>query len=852
MTSGSYGQPCLKDQLVAMVLAALCSILFLGKAVGPGVALLPFPPEALDPWRDDAAARGAKLDTFLVGNSSMGDKYGQSLAWDRIQQDALGEAHLPLWTRSIGGGSPFVPQMSQVYQPWNLLLLLVPALGAYGIWFFLHQTLFGWFAYRFLRRIGCGHAAGLIGVVAVVLGMWMQARVHHNVIVTAALPLFPMLSCAHELVTRGGGREKVGALGIWAGLAWLSSFPAVALQSCALVFAYAIVCAAALPRGERRAPLLRVALGFALGAVMAMAQLIPMAIAGATTSRGDAPREVLLGWLENRALQPAHLLLGLWPDLLHWPSDHFYGRIDSVHYSWASLWLTPGIMTQQHNFPETAWSIGIAPLFLALTGVRAHPRREAVFFATVAMLGFALALALPGVFEIAGLLRVEKLAGDVRRFLFLPAMALPVLAALGTQHWLARGAGKTVPALVAALAFGSLALFVTQARSETDFAEQWATRLAPIHGATVQMFHDKLREFPTEALANAEHLRTTLLRAGIVAALTLILLLGRWQRLSPALLVALTAGELWHAGRGTIVPVEIERLAPPKILAPLLALQDRGSGDPVRFQRLCAPEDRAGKPPLLMPNLGAFLGIEDLAAYNPQPPRRMEELALALEPDALGKASVVAGGAGVDMLREPKTLTHPLLDLLGCRFVLSGATLAEVPNGIRDATPKGYVGKCRLYERTTVLPWATLATRARIVENKAQRIELLGDRTRDFANEVILEDRTLPLPSGDGPARFEVLRKQIEQERVILRVKSDRPGWLRLADSYDPGWTGHLDGKTCEIRIADHHLRAIWLPPGEHTVEMRYDAPLVKMPRHLSLVALAACLVLVFSRRRTA
>ena len=81
--------------------------------------------------------------------------------------------------------------MSQVYQPWNLLLLAVPALGAYGIWFLLHQILFGFFAYRFVRKIGSSHVAGLVAVVSVVLGLCavLVARITGMMVGDARFPL---------------------------------------------------------------------------------------------------------------------------------------------------------------------------------------------------------------------------------------------------------------------------------------------------------------------------------------------------------------------------------------------------------------------------------------------------------------------------------------------------------------------------------------------------------------------------------------------------------------------------------------------------------------------------------------
>ena len=197
----SYTPPPAGQQLQAIVLAVLCSLLFLGTAVLPTNCLVPYPPEALEPLKSEALADGRITNVeLLTGNVAMGDKYNQSLAWDRILQDRLRGGEIPLWTRDIAGGVPFVPQMAQVYQPWNLLLLVVPAAGIYGIWYLAHMVLFGFFAYRFCRRLGTSHVPGLLGMVAVVLGLWTQAQVHHNVILTAALPAFAILSCVHHLV----------------------------------------------------------------------------------------------------------------------------------------------------------------------------------------------------------------------------------------------------------------------------------------------------------------------------------------------------------------------------------------------------------------------------------------------------------------------------------------------------------------------------------------------------------------------------------------------------------------------------------------------------------------------------
>ena len=145
-----------REQVHAILLAALCSALFLGSGLVPGKALVPYVPEKFEPTATAALNAGSITEAELRrGNPAMGDKYNQSLAWDRITRDRLRAGEIPLWTRDIAGGAPFVPQMAQVYQPINLLLFVLPSAQWYGWWYFVHLVLFGYFCYRFLRRLGC-------------------------------------------------------------------------------------------------------------------------------------------------------------------------------------------------------------------------------------------------------------------------------------------------------------------------------------------------------------------------------------------------------------------------------------------------------------------------------------------------------------------------------------------------------------------------------------------------------------------------------------------------------------------------------------------------------------------------
>ena len=115
--SPEFKPPPVRDQAIALAVALVCAICFLRSAVLPTNAVVPYAPEVMRPARDIALADGASEAEIYRGNLSMGDKYNQSLAWDRITQDRLRNGEIPTWTRDIAGGVSFVPQMGQVYHP---------------------------------------------------------------------------------------------------------------------------------------------------------------------------------------------------------------------------------------------------------------------------------------------------------------------------------------------------------------------------------------------------------------------------------------------------------------------------------------------------------------------------------------------------------------------------------------------------------------------------------------------------------------------------------------------------------------------------------------------------------------
>ena len=847
--------PTRREFLAALGLALLLALAFVGRAVRTDTALMPFVPERYEPLASEARAEGSLApDALTAGNVTMGDKYNQSLAWDRIQQDALQGGRIRRWTDRIAGGAAFVPQMAQVYQPWNLLLLLpIDSAGIYGLWYVLHLVLWGLGAWWFLRRVGLAQASAVFGMVLAVLGLWTQARVHHNVILSAALPLWPLWTIVHAaFVDARAGRRAVGparaaVIALLVGITWSGGFAPVSLQ---VSLSTAALAAGLAITTRRFRPLLPLAAAAALGGVIALAQMGPTLVAAAHSSRGTATPEQL----SAAGLAWGHLSGLVFPDLLHWPDR------PRQYPTFAAFVLTPDrtslAVNANGNWPETAFAIGL-PGALALVAGLVARRRMAIVAGLVAALAFGLATARTPFLELSGLIPGAR-AGDLRRFLFLASVAATVAAATGADALLRAPLRprRTLAGVALAIAACSAVLLHRWGLPTADpaaFTADWSARLHDAVGGvvegmavTVEMIRAQMERDPVQSAAQHAHLAATFARTTALALLAAAALWLPSGRRAVLALAALAAVELLVVGHGTIVPVPVERVnRVPALVAPVLAATRAAEpGAPVRMTRLEAP-GAGDEPRLLPPNLGAYHGVHDLGAYNPLPPRRMEELFLAIEPDAPGKPSAALRGAGVRGFHRATSLHHPLLDLLAARFVLTGRplTAAEAGDALVDVTPPDTPPPCRLYERRTALPRATFVDTVEVVADPAERLARLADVARDPSRVTILEGGR-PL-TGDGVTDADVAVVHDEPEHVIVEVTAREPGVLRLADPWAPGWTATVDGVPHPLWIADHYVRAVRLPPGRHRVEFRFDGLAARGFERLAGIGLLATLGLL-------
>ncbi|MBA2715128.1 MAG: YfhO family protein [Rubrobacteraceae bacterium] len=87
-------------------------------------------------------------------------------------------------------------------------------------------------------------------------------------------------------------------------------------------------------------------------------------------------------------------------------------------------------------------------------------------------------------------------------------------------------------------------------------------------------------------------------------------------------------------------------------------------------------------------------------------------------------------------------------------------------------------------------------------------------------------------------------------DRIGLRTSTGAPGLLMLSETFYPAWKAYVDGRPVPLYVADHVLRAVPVPAGEHTVELRYESWSLRIGLAVSLTSYLLLIALTVARVR--
>ncbi|WP_125774506.1 hypothetical protein [Antribacter gilvus] len=226
-------------------------------------------------------------------------------------------------------------------------------------------------------------------------------------------------------------------------------------------------------------------------------------------------------------------------------------------------------------------------------------------------------------------------------------------------------------------------------------------------------------------------------------------------------------------------------------------------------------------------------------------------------------ASSLAGGRFVALAADDLAAETPWTVELEISGAPSGGSVQTLSDGtlaygtVRpadDGLRVAHTGDATVYERTTALPRVRWAGSELAVEDVEDRVRALTDPATPH-DAVVLED-TEDLQGLDGSSGATVTEVVTDLDHVTAEVDAQGDGWVVVADSFRrEGWTASLDGEPVPLVAAEHVAGAVFVPEGEHVVELEYRTPLLREGLWVSaaglvLLAGGAALAVAQERRR--
>ena len=701
----------------------------------PGKALFPVHTDALTPWAETAGEE-ARDRARQEANFLCADKLYMFHPEVVHTREAYLGKRLPAWNHHILGGVPQAATgIPAAFSPLTALHLVMDPLRAYGVIAAIQLAMAGLFLYAFLRAMGQGTSGALVGALVFGLSGWMAARLEYYQIAGAAAWI-PMILFGLEKIL-ATGRMRYGALlALGTGLTFLSGFVQVSVLGGYVAAAWALYRLPGLTRdeGARCAAkrLLFCAFSGLAGLLLSAPQMAPslhLALSGLST------RDLAgLDPIRARALAKGALSGFLLPDLMG------HGHLDPALASPLNAGRTllgEAWMGRLSNVHETAVYLGLLPLCLMAGMPALLGRARTWFFLLLAAAGVVAALDTK-VLHVATKLPGLNI-GDPKRYLFVTVLALAVLTGLAAHRFHARIAegrpvrGPALAGLLLALSAGVLAVWVF---FFDDFGTVLTERLARIFNTTTDRIQNNLDPKTIERASDFLAGRLGLLAGLSLVASILLFIAGRrgtrtgTRRTLLVLLVILGIADLGHFAATLNHPMAVKDFARPTALNTFLteARHERG---PFRIARYRDAD--VGDQVRYPPKTPALEGTEDVQGYVAIYLKRYRELMDLIEPG-------LTESVGMRSFKRVESLSSPLLDLMGVRYVLTGEDAGEIPEPWREVDR---VDGVRLIENPEALPRAFVVPPG----------DLRGGRCRGPGKDRRARLRSRPGSRGEGRPR---------------------------------------------------------------------------------------------------
>ena len=698
------------------------------------------------------------------------DVFTTHLPYKAFGAEQLRQGEIPAFNPTWGLGQPFRGNPNALpFYPGNILYLALPFWSAFGAHFALHWLIAAITMYALARGLGLGRPGALLAGITYAGSGWMlSAMTFYNLLAVAAW--WPLVLLGPVL----GGRRGIALGGIACGLALLGGEPVAAALGLAPLLLVAVQ-----HLGWRRGFLTAVAIG-AVGVLIALPQVVAMLRVLPFTYRGAHGMS---------AEQAAHFTLHplrLVELLLPFP----YGRP-----TWLGRYGIWAVRVLPHVPLFLTLYSGIVGLALALPGSRSRPA-----WAGLAAGGLALAILGGYAGDLLSLLSFG-LFRYPEKFLFWPALALPLLAAWGLERVLAGGGRWTRIAGAAGLLLVLLGAVVrVAAPAVLAGAGQGFQRLGPARDEALALLSFQITSWTVALLAAG---------AALLAAAWAVARKAPWSAalVAGAQLALLT--QLW--------PLAVtEATDPYRRPAPWAQRLTRLGGGTAAVLNTALAFPPWGPEPAYILESGTRIPLERATALDLDPaPGVLHGLTYPFAPDLEGMQSPLFSLMLYNLPRLQGPQRVNWLRVLGLDALVLFEDV-EIPGLRLEERAIRFGAESRLYRVESPAPRAWWPDEVRVAQSPPAALWAVSNMSDPIASVVVSE----PVEHRPG-GRVRLVSD--EPDRIELEVEG--PGGLAIVRrAWQPLFEARAGGKELRTLLVDLNLMGIEVPAGRHRVVLEVSA----------------------------
>jgi hypothetical protein len=164
-----------------------------------------------------------------------------------------------------------------------------------------------------------------------------------------------------------------------------------------------------------------------------------------------------------------------------------------------------------------------------------------------------------------------------------------------------------------------------------------------------------------------------------------------------------------------------------------------------------------------------------------------------------------------------------------------------------------------VYEKEIVsleneIPYAHIVSQA-VIKPTEEILSFMKSDAFDPLKMVVVEPQyqsDLFSPTERGVSEGSCTIIEYQNESIIIRASTNKPGYLVMSEIFYPGWKATVDGEKATILPGNYLFRVIPLNEGEHEVHMFYVSWPFRIGIIVSLLTLTASLwFIVWNRERS-